>query len=81
MREDDSFQCYCYQAAADATFEAVVQELIDEARVTGGFVAMFGPPEMFEGLEEEGGEPPAPARRGPTVLPRCPDPDWWPPST
>lgn len=81
-KEDDAFDCYCFQAAADATLEAVIRELTDEARLSGGFVAMFGPPEMFEGLAEEGGKPPAPAlRRGPTVLPRCPDPDWWPPST
>ena len=81
-KEDDAFDCYCFQAAADATLEAVIRELTGEARLSGGFVAMFGPPEMFEGLEEEGGKPPAPAlRRGPTVLPRCPDPDWWPPST
>ena len=82
-KEDDAFDCYCFQAAADATWEAVIRELTDEARLSGGFVAMFGPPDLFEGLEEEaGGEPQAPARRrGPTVLPRCPDPDWWPPST
>jgi len=81
-KEDDAFDYYCFQAASDATLDAVIRELTDEARLSGGFVAMFGPPELFEGLEEEGGEPPAPAlRRGPTVLPRCPDPDWWPPST
>ena len=73
-KEDDAFDCYCYQAADDATFEAVLEALIEEAAATGGFVAMFGPPELFEGLEEEaGGEPQAPARlRGLTG-------PWWPP--
>ena len=81
-KEDDAFEYYRFRASADATMEAVIRELTDEARLSGGFVAMFGPPELFEGLEEEaGGEPPAPDRRGLTVLPRCPDPDWWPPST
>ena len=69
-KDDDAFCFYCYQAAADATFEAVVQELIDEANVTGGFVAMFGPPEMFEGFEVGGdGESSTPGARGPSVLP------------
>ena len=75
-KEDDASDCYCYQAAADATFEAVLEALIEEAAATGGFVMMFGPPELLEGLEEEaGGEPQAPARlRGPSVLPG----PWWP---
>lgn len=61
----------CSQAASEATLDELIRELTDEARLSGGFVAMFGPPELFEGLEEEaGGEPQAPARRrGPTVLP------------
>jgi hypothetical protein len=75
-KEDDAFDCYCFQAAADATLEAVIRELTDEARLSGGFVAMFGPPEVLEVLEEGAdGEPPAPGRRGLTVLPG----PWWPP--
>ena len=77
VQDDDTLDCYCFQAAADATFESVLEVLIEEAAATGGFVMMFGPPELFEGLEEEaGGEPQAPAPlRGPPVLPG----PWWPP--
>ena len=75
-KEADASDCNCYQAAADATLEAVIRELTDEARLSGGFVAMFGPPEVLEALEEGAdGEPPAPGRRGLTVLPG----PWWPP--
>ena len=61
----------CSQAAPEATLDELIRELTEEALAMGGFVAFFGPPELFEGLEEEaGGEPQAPARRrGPTVLP------------
>ena len=71
VKDDEIIDCYCFQAAADATWEAVLEELVDEAKKTGGFVMMFGPPELFEGLGEgAGGEPQAPARlRGPSVLP------------
>lgn len=51
MKDDEIFDCCCFQAAADATWEAVLEELVDEAKKTGGFVAMFGPPELFEGSE------------------------------
>jgi hypothetical protein len=71
VKDDEIIDCYCFQASADATFEAVLEVLVEEAAATGGFVMMFGPPELLEGLEEEaGGEPQAPARlRGPSVLP------------
>ena len=52
------------QVATDDDLGALICELTEEALATGGFVMMFGPPELFEGLEEEaGGEPQAPARR------------------
>lgn len=81
-KDDDAFDCYCFQAAADATWEVVIRELTDEAMMTGGFVAFFGPDDEGDGGGAGGAEPPGHRRaRGPTVLPRCPDPDWWPPST
>lgn len=67
-KDDEIIDCYCYEAACDATFEAVLDVLVEEAAATGGFAMMFGPPEMFEGFEVGGdGEPSAPGARGPTV--------------
>ena len=40
---DEIIDCYCFQAAADATWEAVLQELAEEAMITGGAVWTFGP--------------------------------------
>lgn len=70
VKDDEIIDCYCFQAVCDATFEAVLEVLAGEAAATGGFAMMFGPPELFEGLEGDGdGEPPAPVARGPSVLP------------
>ena len=52
MKDDEIIDYYCFRAAAGATWEAVLEELVEEAKKTGGFVAMFGPPELFEGSEE-----------------------------
>jgi len=65
-KEDDAFDCYCFQASADATLEALIRELTEEALMTGGFVAFFGPD--GEGGGAGGAEPPGHRRcRGPTV--------------
>ena len=75
-KEDDAFDCYCYQAVDDDALDELIRDLTETALASGGFVAMFGPPEVLEALEEGAdGEPPAPGRRGLTVLPG----PWWPP--
>ena len=74
MKKDEKVIYHCSQAVDDDALDELIRNLTDEAWLSGGFVAMFGPPELFEGLEEEaGGEPQAPARlRGLTG-------PWWPP--
>ena len=61
----------------DPGFDGVtLRALVEETWIMGGFVVRFGPPEVLEALEGGAdGEPPAPGRRGLTVLPG----PWWPP--
>lgn len=65
----------CSQAATDDDLDELIRELTEEALATGGGVAFFGPDGGGDG--GAGGAKP-PGRR---PVPRCPDPDWWPPSS
>jgi hypothetical protein len=62
------------QVATDDDLGALICELTEEALATGGFFAFFGP----DGEGDGAGQATPPGRR---PVPRCPDPDWWPPST
>lgn len=77
LDEDD--ECYLGddEDDGDPGFDGMtLRALVEETRVMGGFVIRVGPPEVLEALEEGAdGEPPAPGRRGLTVLPG----PWWPP--
>jgi len=33
MKDDEIIDCYCFQAAADATWEAVLEELVENRKV------------------------------------------------
>lgn len=62
------------QAATDGDLDELIRELTEEALAMGGFVAFFGPDDEGDGA----GQATPPGHR---PVPRCPDPDWWPPST
>ena len=64
----------CSQAAPEATLDELIRELTEEALGMGGFVMFFGP----DGEGDGAGQATPPGRR---PVPRCPDPDWWPPSS
>jgi hypothetical protein len=75
MKKDEKVIYHCSQAVDDDALDELIRDLTETALASGGFVAMFGPPEVLEALEEGAdGEPPAPGRRGLTVLPG----PWWP---
>ena len=47
VKDDEIIDCFCFQAPADATFETVLEVLVEEAAARRGLVMTFGLPELL----------------------------------
>jgi hypothetical protein len=74
MKKDEKVIYHCSQAVDDDALDELIRDLTETALASGGFVAYFGPDDEGDGA----GQATPPGHR---PVPRCPDPDWWPPST
>jgi hypothetical protein len=70
-KEDDVFDCYCFQAVDDDALDELIRDLTEIALVSGGFVAFFGPDGEGDGAGQAtppgAGQATPPGRRPPAA--------------